>query len=130
MSSTRIVRRALAILALALAIVRGAPTCPCSTARLEANLKANGNKITNLATATISGDALGYGQIASGDLSGALPNATVQTVLNGKVPVFAGHRSAGPDFRSAVRRRLDGWRSGSEDRHDQQTCRRPAGRYA
>jgi hypothetical protein len=70
----------------------------CSTASLEANLSANGNKVTNLASATASGDALGYGQTAGGDLSGGLPNAIVQTVLNGKTPVFSGQTN--PQFQT------------------------------
>ena len=70
----------------------------CSTASLEANLSANGNKVTNLASATASGDALGYGQTAGGDLSGSLPNAIVQTVLNGKTPVFSGQTN--PQFQT------------------------------
>jgi hypothetical protein len=41
---------------------------------------------------------MGYGQTAGGDLSGALPNATVQTVLNGKVPVYAGQTN--PQFQT------------------------------
>jgi len=53
----------------------------CSIPSLEANLSADGNKITNLAAASASGDALGYGQTAGGDLGGALSNAIVQTVL-------------------------------------------------
>ena len=82
----------------------------CSTATLEANLSANGNKITNLATATTSGDALGYGQTAGGDLSGALPNATVQTVLNGKVPVYSGQTN--PQFQTLAQPFVVGWTVG------------------
>jgi len=70
----------------------------CSIPSLEANLSANGNKITNLAAATASGDALGYGQTAGGDLSGALPNAIVQTVLNGRTPVYSGQTK--PQFQT------------------------------
>jgi hypothetical protein len=73
----------------------------CSAGPLEANFSANGNKITGLATATTGGDALGYGQTAGGDLTGALPNATVQTVLNGKVPVYAGQTN--PQFQTYTR---------------------------
>ncbi|MGA6971863.1 MAG: LamG-like jellyroll fold domain-containing protein [Candidatus Binatus sp.] len=70
----------------------------CSSSSLEANLNANSNKITSLATATTAGDALGYGQGAGGDLSGALPNPTVQTVLSGKVPIYAGETN--PQFQT------------------------------
>jgi hypothetical protein len=73
----------------------------CSSGALESDLSANGNKLTNLAIATTSGDALGYGQSAGGDLGGALPNATVQTVLNGKAPVYSGQVS--PQFQIDVR---------------------------
>jgi len=70
----------------------------CTGGPLEANLSANGNKVTNLAPATVSGDAIGYGQTAAGDLTGALPNPTVQTVLNGKVPIYSGQTN--PQFQT------------------------------
>ena len=61
----------------------------CSGGILEANLNANGNKMTNLANGTVVGDALDFGQPAGSDLSGSFPNPIVQTVLGGKAPVFA-----------------------------------------
>jgi hypothetical protein len=60
----------------------------CASGLLEANLNANGNKLTNLANGTVAGDALAFGQTAGSDLSGSLPNPVVQTVLGGKSPVY------------------------------------------
>jgi Pectate lyase superfamily protein len=61
----------------------------CASGALEANLNANGNKMTNLANGTVGGDTLAFGQPAGSDLSGSLPNPIVQTVLGGKTPVYA-----------------------------------------
>lgn len=59
----------------------------CASGALEASLNANGNKLTNLASGTVNGDALAFGQASGGDLSGAMPNPTVPTVLGGKTPL-------------------------------------------
>src|SRR5208282_3402425 len=83
----------------------------CAGGPLEANLSANGNKVTNLAAATVSGDAMGYGQTAGGDLTGALPNATVQTVLNGKVPIYSGQTN--PQFQTYAQPYVVGTTEGS-----------------
>jgi Pectate lyase superfamily protein len=61
----------------------------CASGALEANLNANGNKMTNLANGTVGGDTLAFGQPAGSDLSGSLPNPIVQTVLGGKTPVYS-----------------------------------------
>jgi len=61
----------------------------CASGALEANLNANGNKMTNLANGTVGGDALDFGQPAGSDLSGSFPNPIVQTVLGGKTPVYS-----------------------------------------
>lgn len=60
----------------------------CASGPLEASLNANGNKLTNLANGTVSGDALDFGQSAGSDLSGTLPNPIVQTVLGGRPPLY------------------------------------------
>ena len=60
----------------------------CASGPLEASLNANGNKLTNLANGTVSGDALDFGQSAGSDLSGTLPNPVVQTVLGGRLPLY------------------------------------------
>ncbi|MGD0673149.1 MAG: hypothetical protein ABSB13_13805 [Candidatus Binatus sp.] len=63
----------------------------CASAALEANLNANGNKVSNLAGATVNGDALALGQTGaqlntlSGsklDGSDAIANVSVNGVLN------------------------------------------------
>ena len=61
----------------------------CSNGVLEANLNANGNKLTNLTNGTVGGDTLVFGQPAGSDLSGSFPNPIVQTVLGGKTPVYS-----------------------------------------
>jgi hypothetical protein len=69
----------------------------CASGALEANLNANGNKMTNLANGTVGGDTLDFGQPAGSDLSGSLPNPIVQTVLGGKTPVYLTEASPGLD---------------------------------
>ena len=64
----------------------------CSNGALEANLNANGNKMTNLANGTVGGDTLVFGQPGS-NLSGSLPNPIVQTVLSGKTPLYSNQSS-------------------------------------
>ena len=63
----------------------------CASAALEANLNANGNKVSNLARATVNGDALAFGQTGaqlntlSGsklDGSDAIANVSLNGVLN------------------------------------------------
>jgi len=66
----------------------------CASGLLEASLNANGNKLTNLANGTVSGDALDFGQSAGSDLSGTLPNPIVQTVLGGRLPLYSTEASA------------------------------------
>src|SRR5271166_831666 len=66
----------------------------CASGPLEASLNANGNKLTNLANGTVSGDALDFGQSAGSDLGGTLPNPTVQTVLGGRLPLYSSEANA------------------------------------
>ncbi|MDO8431608.1 MAG: LamG-like jellyroll fold domain-containing protein [Candidatus Binatus sp.] len=66
----------------------------CATEALEANLNANGNKLTGLANGTAAGDALVFGQAGGNDLSGPLPNPIVQTVLDGKAPLYSNQAKA------------------------------------
>jgi len=61
----------------------------CSSGALEANLNANGNKMTNLANGTVGGDTLVFGQPAGSNLSGSFPSPIVQTVLSGKMPIYS-----------------------------------------
>ncbi|HWX27084.1 MAG TPA: glycosyl hydrolase family 28-related protein, partial [Steroidobacteraceae bacterium] len=70
----------------------------CSGGPLEANLNANGNKVTSLANGTASGDALAFGQTSGGDLGGTLPNPTVATVLGGQLPVTRSTAMTGGDL--------------------------------
>ena len=88
----------------------------CASAALEANLNANGNKVSNLASATVNGDALAFGQTGaqlntlSGsklDGSDAIANVSLNGVRNaadygaisgsqntGSVTISAGSQSA------------------------------------
>jgi len=75
---------------------RGAWSCALDA--LEANLNANGNKVTSLANGTNAGDAISFGQTSGGDLSGALPNPTVAAVLGGQVPVTKSTAMTGGDL--------------------------------
>ncbi len=70
----------------------------CALDALEANLNANGNKVTSLANGTNAGDAISFGQTSGGDLSGALPNPTVAAVLGGQVPVTKSTAMTGGDL--------------------------------
>ncbi len=75
---------------------RGAWSCAIDA--LEANLNANGNKVTSLGNATNAGDAISFGQSSGGDLSGSLPNPTVATVLGGQAPVTRSTAMTGGDL--------------------------------
>ena len=75
---------------------RGAWSCAIDA--LETSLNANGNKITALANGTTAGDAISFGQPSGGDLSGAIPNPTVASVLGGQVPVTKSTAMTGGDL--------------------------------
>ena len=51
-----------------------------------------------LANGTNAGDAISFGQPSGGDLSGAIPNPTVATVLGGQVPVTKSTAMTGGDL--------------------------------
>ena len=65
---------------------------------LEANLNANGNKVTSLANGTNAGDADPVRADLGRRLGGSLPNPIVATVLGGQAPVTRSTAMTGGDL--------------------------------